>query len=275
MSMFTLLKHDDYVMVELPEVFYAEAAKEFQEQCQNWVGPSTHSIVVDFLKCKKFNSSAFPVFAKYKMFLKRNGISFFSINANKDIKAAIQEGGMSAIFSVCENFMQIQEQIGFKVTTRNILEADNINVLFEGVHAAFKASFGLTLTNGKPFVKTVPLDLGVGILSVVNLFESELLGVVRFYFPEIFMQTIQKSKLGIESRGIVQKSVEEIEKFSDEYMEKIKITMMGKGYDLNVTFPTVMMGFLPHLVASSKEVTIVLPFKSLFGDFWIEVAKVD
>lgn len=274
MSLFTLVKHGIYILVEFPEVFDRNAVKEFEQVSAQWLIEGTSCVVFNFINCVRFKSDGFPCVTRYKMALKKAGISFFSINVSRDVKASLIHGGVEGVFSIRDTFQQIQEQIGFKTNKKNILDAEILNVILEGVNASFTPVFSHQAIRGKPFVKNGALTPGLGVLSVLSLIESDLFGAVRFYFTEGFLQELNKVKYKQDVRGISQKAVDDIETFSASYFDNIQHGMAAKNIQLQGTIPSVVIGILSQLVPSAKEVTLVLPFKSQYGDFWVEIAKV-
>jgi hypothetical protein len=273
MTHFTLSKHDNYIIVEFPEVIYKEEIKDFIEVSQYWVQENTRSVFFDFKRCEKFHNIGFPVIAKFKLQIKKSGIALYSINVSKELTKTIYQGGVEGIFSICEDFKNIQNQLSTKVKVRSILEADSLNILLGGIIPAFNSVFEIEPARGKPFVKSGPLATGIGILGIVSLVEAELIGAVKFYFPDAFLAKLQVEKYNKEMSGISQNVIDVIELYVQIYFSKIQVEMATKGYNLQKNFPSVLIGMLSDLAPSGKEVTMIMPFKCLYGDFWMEISK--
>ncbi len=274
MTQFTLSKYNDYVIVEFPEIIYKEEIKDFNEVSQYWVQENTRSVVFDFKRCEKFHNIGFPVIAKFKLQLKKNGIALYSINMSKEVAKTIYQGGVEGIFSISENFKNIQDQLSTKAKVRTILEVDSLNILLGGVAPTFSSIFEIEPFRGKPFVKSGPLATGIGILGIISLVEVDLIGAVKFYFPDAFLTKLQTEKYKKEMGGIAQNIIDIIELYVQNYFAKIQPEMVAKGYHLQKNFPSILIGMLSDLAPSGKEVTMIMPFKCLYGDFWIELSKV-
>ncbi len=272
MSHFIINNFDGYIIIEFPKLIYKVELDEFSQSTSVISSLNIHTVIFDLQKCEMLYNMVFPVVANFKMNLKKNGINLFSINVSKDVSKTIHLGGVEGFFSIFENFRQVQEKMGFKVASRHVLEVDILNLMFGGINSTFKKMFNNEAIHLKANIKSGPFIEGLGILCILNLFESEIIGAVKVYFPESFVLGFQKKKFNIEVDGISQKAIAEMELFAQNYFDIIQPLMLDNKINLKSTFPTVLVGKLSQL-KQTKEVAIVMPFKSQYGDFWAEVLK--
>lgn len=274
MSNFSVTKATDHIVVEIPPDCTITTMKDFEQESQSWLQGNLHAIVLDFSKTKQLTSDVFPIISKFKLTTNKLGLILASININSEIASTINQSAIGGVFSMTEDLQKVKEQIAAKAKTKNILAPEIVNILLEATSFSFQNIFGSTPSRGVPFIKSENLIKGSGALSVITLTENNLIGVVRFYFFENFLQQLQKVKYQKEAKGISQKTIDDIEAFSGMYFMQVQEVLCDSGFAFQNIFPTVVTGELSQLIPARKVLSIVLPFKSSFGEFWVEIIRV-
>jgi hypothetical protein len=272
MSHFTINNLDGYVIIEFPKVIYKDEINDFSQTTMAIPSLGIHTVVFDLKNCEMLYSMVFPIVAMFKMNLKKNDINLYSINVSKEVSKIIHSGGVEGFFSILDNFRQVQEKVGFKTESRPVLETENLNFMFSAISTTFKSMYDVDTVRSKAQVKTGSFIQGVGVLCIVNLVETDILGAIKIYFPESVLFAIQRKKFQLEVGGMSQKLIADIELFGQNYFDLIQPFLAEQNFKLVKTFPTVLVGILSQM-KQSNEVSMVMPFKTQYGEFWAEVSK--
>lgn len=272
MSQFGLSKQDDLLIVRMPQAFMRDATREFEDSSLRWIEQNLFGVVFDFSDCRKFNSTSFPTIAKFKLSLKKAGVGLFSINVPTEIKDLIGREGVEGIFGVFDNLEKLNED-RFK-KRKNILLAETLNMILEQTFLEYRAAFNFEPQKGQPFVKNGVFVSGTGVLGVINLYEDDLLGVLRFYFPEPFVIQMQRHyRDQVDQTRISQKVIDNIDTFTGNVFDRVQAAFAEKKVTIQNSMPSVLVGVPSQLVPVGKEVSMVFPFKTQYGGFWVEIVR--
>lgn len=179
--------------------------------------------------------------------------------------------GVESIFSIQPNLRSLDLARGKK---KNILLPEYLKVLFEQIVPTCKAGLNCSPVIGQPFLKNGTGFTGLGVLAILSLYEADLFGVVRFYFPAEFLLAMQeKIQSGSRESAISQKSLDLVDGFSWDVFDRIRMGFAGLGIKIQNSMPNILLGIPSQLVPVAKEVTMVYPIKTTFGSFWVEVVR--
>lgn len=148
----------------------------------------------------------------------------------------------------------------------------------DGVLSIYETMVHVELTPGKPYIKDSNRSLGdysalMGIAGEVQFAAGvkSFKGSLAISWPvETYLSTA-KNMLGVEAKEIN-------EEISDLGMEICNMTMgtaksalVEKGFKIDLSIPTAIQGKHHVLYVEDKIITVVTPFSSVIGEFYIEV----
>ncbi len=143
--------------------------------------------------------------------------------------------------------------------------------IIHGVVNAFEVQAQVQSKPGKPFYKGTEKQEPTAIAGVIGLASSKISGSVTLAFPEVVFLGTMSKMLGEEYTEITPDLQDGVAEILNIVFGQAKTALNEKGYGLDMAIPTIISGKGISLEQMSHGKTIVIPFNTEFGPFYIEI----
>jgi chemotaxis protein CheX len=153
-----------------------------------------------------------------------------------------------------------------------MVDVEFINPFIDAALKTMEIQCSLTAKAGRPFIKGKITQDRIDIAAVIALTSSAFSGSVAICFPKQVFLGLMTRMLGepySEITSDVQDGASEILNIT---FGQAKVILNEKGYGLEKAIPTIIVGDNISVKHMTRTATIVLPFESDLGTFYIEIA---
>lgn len=152
-----------------------------------------------------------------------------------------------------------------------MMKAEFINPFLTSMTNVLTTMAQLESTPGKPVIKTSSTASGV-VTGIIGMAGEQLKGSFAVSFSEPVIFAITKRMLGEEVTCVNETVIDMVGELTNMATGGAKALLAEKGFDFDMAIPVMVSGQGHKIEHSSSGPTIVLPFTTEFGDFFIEVS---
>lgn len=154
------------------------------------------------------------------------------------------------------------------------MDAKYINPVLTSMVNVLSTMAQLEPTPGKPSIKRDARALGV-VTSTIGLEGPQAQGSLAISFPRPVILAIVERMLEMETDGTDETARDLTGEISNMVMGGAKVLLEEQGYDFGLTIPSVQAGD-DHVVKHTVEgPTILLPFGTSAGEFYVELRFIE
>ncbi len=146
-----------------------------------------------------------------------------------------------------------------------------VNPFLSATLKVLKIQAQVTAEPGKVFVKKPGDKLKGDVSGVIGIVCEKFNGSVVISFPEKTFLNVMSNMLGEEYTELTQDILDGAGEITNMIFGQAKVTLNERGYGINIALPQVISGKEHSLSTSSKGATVVIPFTSSAGDFFVEI----
>ena len=141
----------------------------------------------------------------------------------------------------------------------------------QGTLSTLKIQCFLEATPEKPFFKDKQEQVSIEIAGVIGLTSSAFNGTIALCFPAAVFLVIMSNMLG-EKFGEITRDLEDgAAEMLNMIFGQAKVTLNEQGHNIEKAIPTVVRGVGIQIHNLAKAQTLVLPFKTSAGPFYVEI----
>ncbi len=107
--------------------------------------------------------------------------------------------------------------------------------------------------------------------GVIGIVSDTIKGSVVISFPETTFLKVMSNMLGEEYKQISQDIVDGAGEITNMIFGQAKVILNERGYGVQIALPQVITGKNHMLSTQSKGPTVIIPFSSTAGDFFVEI----
>jgi chemotaxis protein CheX len=153
------------------------------------------------------------------------------------------------------------------------LSTEFVVAFLEGTRNTLKIQCGIDATPEKPFLKGTHPEPQVALTGIIGMMSDQFNGNIHLSFTESAFLAIMGKMLGEEFKTIT----DELSSGASEMLNIIygsaKTVLNKQGYNIRTAIPTVIRGHDLRIKTVSPSPTLILPFKTPFGDFFLEITE--
>jgi chemotaxis protein CheX len=153
-----------------------------------------------------------------------------------------------------------------------IVDVDFINPFIDATLKTIEIQCSLSAQAGKAFIKGSVVQDRIDIAAVIALTSSAFSGSVAICFPKQVFLGLMTRMLGETYSEITADVQDGASELLNITFGQAKVILNEKGYELQKAIPTIVLGENISVKHMTRTATIVLPFESDLGKFYIEVA---
>jgi len=161
--------------------------------------------------------------------------------------------------------------VGAEDRSKMSIDAAFLAPFVTGVVEVFQMQSGIKVEKQSPFAKPKGFDSEIGIAGVISLDSAQFKGTIAVCFPKQVFLDIYEAMLG-ESHSELGSEVQDgAAEILNMVYGQAKTVLKQKGFELEKAIPTVMLGdnMRVHFINEGKS--IIVPFKTDFGTFHLEI----
>jgi len=201
----------------------------------------------------------------------------FIINASEKVESFIAFRGMDTAIKVLPDFTSVVNFIdpaaSLKVPKR--IDVEFINAFIEATIKTLTIQCGLkNVTPGKPAVVEKNIDGFVsGVVAIIGLRSAKFKGAIAVCFPEPVFLSIMSKMLAEEFKELTKELEDGAGEIVNIIFGQAKAVLSEKGYSIERAIPTVVSGKDVARMRFTPSPSILVPFETEVGKFWIEIGR--
>lgn len=149
------------------------------------------------------------------------------------------------------------------------MDVNNINPALTSILNVLTTMAGITPTIGKPSIKNDDIALGV-VTGLIDLVGKDITGSLAITFSKPVALEIAHNMLRIETDVIDEMIEDLVGEMANMMAGGAKAIYQQQGNDFELTLPTVLAGENHQIVHSFQGTTILVPFTTTTGNFYVE-----
>lgn len=193
----------------------------------------------------------------------------FLILASENLKSEIKKNGLDKALITKKNLKEALAAIG--VGTQKQLDTDFINPFLTATMHVLEVQASVDAIAQSIFIKKDCDKFQGDISGVIGIISETFTGSVVISFSEATFLNIMSSMLGEEIKEITKETSDGAGELTNMIFGQAKISLNEKGYGIKTAIPSVVTGRNHSLTTLTAGTTVVIPFKSNVGDFFIEI----
>lgn len=152
-----------------------------------------------------------------------------------------------------------------------MIDINFVNPFLHATLNVLKVQASIEATPGKPYLKKEGAVMSGDVSGVIGIVSETFNGSVVITFPEATFLKVMSGMLGEEITTLNKDITDGAGEITNMIFGQAKVTLNDRGYGIKMALPTVVTGKGHTLSALSKGPTVVVPFTSPAGDFFVEI----
>lgn len=153
-----------------------------------------------------------------------------------------------------------------------MIDINFINPFLGATLHVLKVQASIEAQPGKVYMKKPTDNLKGDVSGVIGIVSDTFNGSVIISFPEATFLNVIGSMLGETYTELNKEILDGAGEITNMIFGQAKITLNERGYGIKIALPQVITGKGHSLSAMSKGPTVVIPFTSPVGDFFVEIS---
>ncbi len=153
-----------------------------------------------------------------------------------------------------------------------MIDINFINPFLGATLHVLKVQANIEATPGKVYMKKPADTLKGDVSGVIGIVSDTFNGSVIISFPEQTFLNVIGGMLGETYTELNKEILDGAGEITNMIFGQAKITLNERGYGIKIALPQVITGKGHSLSAMSKGPTVVIPFTSPVGDFFVEIS---
>lgn len=242
-----------------------EAAIEIKKEIEK----SSGTVVLDLQEKFNLNSEVIRELVPCAIAMRKKAKTFYILNADKSLRHTMNSMGLESLF----RFVQSLDEMN--PSTQRVSKKVDVNFLnpfIEGAIETLRLQCSMECRPLRPLPKEEGHDTLVEIAGVIGITSESFDGSISICFPEKTFLGVVGNMLGETFKEISQ----DVEDAAGELLNIIfghaKKKLNEEGHSLQKAIPTVVRGANIRLKHMQGLQTLILPFETEFGMFFIEIS---
>lgn len=153
-----------------------------------------------------------------------------------------------------------------------MIDINFVNPFLAATLHVLKVQANIEATPGKVFLKKdSSTHLSGDVSGVIGIVSDTFNGSVVISFPEGTFLNVMSSMLGEECKELSKDILDGAGEITNMIFGQAKITLNDRGYGIKIALPTVVSGKGHSLSGMTKGPTVIIPFTSPAGNFFVEI----
>lgn len=236
------------------------------------VGPGS-GIILNFHGRYRFDDLFLKEISPLAKVIKENQSFLFSLNATADSVKLVKTLGMDGALRIVASINSALEAMGLPPERPQAkIDVEFVNPFVQAALDTLKVQCSTDAKAGKPFVKAATSAQNIAIAGVLGLTSTAFNGTIALCFTEKVFLAIMGRMLGETYTEITKDMEDGAGELLNIIFGGAKRVLNDKNYAIEKAIPTVVRGKDIAVSHTSSSPTVVLPFETPEGPFYIEIA---
>jgi chemotaxis protein CheX len=265
---------NEALIIKFPGVVDINSKDDLEKNIKMWQIKELKLFVLDFKETIDFDRNLYKMIIDFKKNLEKVGKSLATISVSNRLKNNITAEGMASAFNIVLTLNDAYKLAGIKLVPPKKIKLDTafINPFITGTISTFETQVGLKITPSKPSVKKPGDKLeDISLAGVINLTCSYFSGTISIAFSEKVFLKIYNKMLDEKIEAIDDSVKDGAGELLNIIYGQAKKELNRVGYQLEKAIPTILAGENIQIHTSKQTPSILLPFESELGVFYLEV----
>lgn len=152
-----------------------------------------------------------------------------------------------------------------------MIDINFVNPFLGATLNVLKVQAGIEAEPGKISLKKAGEPLKGDVSGVIGIVSETFNGCVVISFPENTFLKVMSGMLGEDLTEMNQDIVDGAAEITNMIFGQSKVVLNERGYGINIALPQVVTGKGHSLQSMNKGPTVLIPFKSTAGEFFVEI----
>ena len=153
------------------------------------------------------------------------------------------------------------------------LSKEFIDAFVEGTQKTLGIQCSMSITPQKPFLKGTQPEPEIALTGIIGMSSNRFIGNVHLSFTESAFIGIMNNMMGESFSKIPDDLTSGAAELLNIIYGSAKSILNQQGYNIKTAIPTVVRGHLIYTKSITAGPTLVLPFTTEFGDFFLEITE--
>ena len=190
-----------------------------------------------------------------------------------EIRKTFEIQGLWQLSSLSTNLREAL--LSLKLIRSKSLDVGFINPFLDATLHVLGVQAKIAARAGKLFLKKDFSELSGDISGVIGLVSDSFTGNVIISFPEkTFLGLISKMFL-VDCTSINSENADGAAELSNMIFGQAKLSLNEQGYGIKTALPSLIIGKSHRISVNKQELTVVVPFESDIGNFYVEISVAD
>lgn len=261
------------LLIEFPENLDTSFAENIQKDATDWIESKSETFAFDFKKTIECKQSTYRALVMAIQQLRKAKKTVVSFNVVDELAQQFKVAGISSTLNIAAN---IDDYLKKPQSKKVELDVQLINPFLEATQFTLEQQASTKCEAQKPQLISLDEKLrsdDIAIAGVITLNSEQFTGTITLAFPEIVFLKIYESMCGEK----VEKITPEIEDAAGELLNiiygsaKTKLNELTQ-YKFTPALPTILSGEKIKIRQTTSQKIIILPFKTDFGFFRVEIS---
>ena len=153
-----------------------------------------------------------------------------------------------------------------------MIDINFVNPFLAATLNVLKIQASVTAEPGKVYLKKPDDELKGDVSGIIGIVSDAFNGSVVISFPEKTFLKVMSNMLGEEYKELSKDILDGAGEITNMIFGQAKVTLNDRGYGIKIALPQVVSGKGHSLSSMSKGPTVVIPFTSDAGDFFVEIS---
>lgn len=230
--------------------------------------PHIKRIVLDLLGIHSLDFSCLRTLSIFAASMKKSEVKFYLLHSQLHVVKYIASEGLQNLIHCIHDLKEIRKPVPVKKT----VDVNFLNPFIEATLNTLKIQCAYECVSARPFMKDANFKAAIDIAGVISILSDEFKGSISICFPENIFLKLMSNMLGEECRAITTETEDGAGELVNIIFGQAKMTLNKLGYTLQKAIPTIVRGGELRVRHITPYSTIILPFNSELGDFYIEIA---
>ena len=272
--MFTKNKDEKSIVYDMVEELTQELAESISADVKKEMeaNPNLEAIIFS-IDNQHVGYKGFKVLSLLAVSQKRPKLQMYVLTQLKATISLIKSEDMDIVLKVVESLSEVPQRAGSAAKATTKLDVTFINPFIEGAIKTLDVQCQVTVTIEKPILKTKETKLpSIDILGVIGITSKAFNGNISICFPGKVFLFIMSKMLGEDYKEITK----DLEDGAGEILNMIfghaKRVLNESGHSFEKAIPAIVRAKDLTVSHLNDQGSIVLPFKSEAGEFFMEIS---
>ncbi len=272
MSEFSLEHKGSILIIHLPSRMDEALSKKFHSVMDSWISPAVKLFVVNFKGVTLINETFYKTITLFGAKVRKEAKSMGSINLSLSLLGQIRGAGMEPIFCLGTSVAELCAKYKLPQPPKPKIDAKFIQPFVAATKEIIEQESGTKTTPLNPFLKTAAHTMKIDIVGIIYVVSEKFRGSIQMSFPQpVILKFYEKS-----FEETLNEITIDVQYYVGDIASKVLKRAKGEietslGIKITDGFPSVILCDASYKREMSNQITLVLPFDTVFGKFLLEI----